>query len=99
MKQEGNRRGAARGDTRTSDGTPPRLLRFAWTDPETGDRLSVELLSSDAFHEWLVAAGFEPLEDARVSREPRGSRGRTGEMRARSSAGDRAGSAPSGDAA
>ncbi len=52
---------SARGNTRSSDRTTPRPAWYHWTDPETGERLRVELWSSEAFLAGLESAGFEPF--------------------------------------
>ena len=44
------------------DAAGRKHARLAWTDPLTGDRLSVDLWGSEAFLRGLVALGFE-LED------------------------------------
>lgn len=49
----------ARGDARTSDGAPVVAARLLWTDPETGDRLQVEILGTEAFLAGLARLGFE----------------------------------------
>ncbi len=53
---------SARGNTRSSDHSKPRPAWYHWTDPETGERLRVELWSSEAFLAGLELAGFEPLQ-------------------------------------
>ncbi len=53
---------SARGNTRSSDRSKPRPAWYHWTDPETGERLRVELWSSEAFLAELELAGFEPLQ-------------------------------------
>lgn len=91
-------KGAARGKTRTSDATPVRPAWLSWTDPETGDRLRVELLSSEAFLRGLEAAGFRSesgsTDGTRFGRAGGRSRARPGGE----GSGDRsAGAAPSPD--
>ena len=94
---------AARGNALTSDGEPLLPARLHWTDPDTGDRLRIDLWGSEAFLVGLASLGFE-LEGGTPDAADSGRTG--GSRRAGSSAepagGSRAGSAPSlraGDAA
>jgi hypothetical protein len=41
-----------------------RSARLAWTDPESGDRLTVDLHGSEGFLRSLERQGFEPIEGA-----------------------------------
>ncbi|MDA1267236.1 MAG: hypothetical protein O2816_19315 [Planctomycetota bacterium] len=63
MHTEHQERRPASGTTRTSDGTSPRQAWLHWTDPETGDRIRVELWSSASFLEGLKSRGFEDAHE------------------------------------
>ena len=108
-EQGSTRKGATRGSVITPDVWPLRPAAFLWTDPETGERLRVELWSSAPFLSELEAIGFELEDGTDGATETRADRdGRPGgRSRVRSSAasledGVRAGStlpSPDGDAA
>lgn len=103
--------GSAKGVARTSDGAQRRPARLSWTDPLTGDRLSVELWGSEAFLRSLSGQGFRvthldvhALEQVHGTTDAAGDGRSGGRARVRSSAeptgGFCAGSTPpSGDAA
>jgi len=54
----------AHGAVRGPGGAPTRSGRFAWRDPESGERLEVELQGCEAFLAALEATGFERIEEA-----------------------------------
>lgn len=47
--------------TGSGDGGPLAVTHLAWTDPETGERLMVELKGSEQFVQALERSGFEVL--------------------------------------
>ncbi len=54
---------AARGDVRTSGSSLPRPTWLLWVDPETGERLRIELTASPRYLSALLAAGFQPAAE------------------------------------
>ena len=53
--------GVARCTARSADAEPLQTTRFQWEDPETGERLELELWSSDDFRAELESVGFVRL--------------------------------------
>jgi len=49
----------ARGSVRSADASSLSPARLEWVDPETGERLVVDLMGSEAFLSDLEASGFE----------------------------------------
>lgn len=53
-----------------------RSARLAWTDPQSGERLTVDLQGSDGFLRSLEQRGFEPIGGAlfndKLNGKPRG---------------------------
>ena len=62
--------GVARCTARADGQGPLQTTRFEWEDPETGERLEVELWSSEDFRAELESVGFVPV--ARETAAPRG---------------------------
>lgn len=50
-----------RGSARSSEQGPGRSVRMSWVDPESGERLEVELWGTELFLADLRASGFEEL--------------------------------------
>lgn len=55
----GELRRSAQGRVGSSRGGPLSPTRLCWLDPDTGERLEVELWSSPAFRAELESIGFE----------------------------------------
>ena len=57
----------ARGKIRSVGPHALRTSWFAWDDPETGERLEIELWGSQAFLQELESIGFERLGESELS--------------------------------
>jgi len=60
-------RKTARGKIRSVGPQAMRTSWFTWSDPETGERLEVELWGSQAFLQELESIGFERLAGSDLS--------------------------------